>query len=114
MNDQDDLSGRCPRSPGIAACGFRLLVQRGPEGYPAGEIGETLAIPGPTLSFHLKELAQAGLVSVRKESRFMYYAANFERMNTLLACLTENCCNLGSRRGASCAIARPSARRKAV
>jgi ArsR family transcriptional regulator, arsenate/arsenite/antimonite-responsive transcriptional repressor len=93
---------------------FRLLVQRGPEGFAAGEIGERLAIPGPTLSFHLKELTQAGLVSVRKESRFMYYAANFERMNTLLDCLTENCCNLGSKRAASCAIARPTARRKAV
>ena len=91
---------------------FRLLVQRGPEGYAAGEIGERLAIPGPTLSFHLKELAQAGLVTVRKESRFMYYAANFERMNALLACLTENCCSLGSTRGASCAPARPTAKRR--
>lgn len=93
---------------------FRLLVQRGPQGFAAGEIGERLAIPGPTLSFHLKELTQSGLVRVRKESRFMYYAANFERMNTLLACLTENCCNLGSKRGESCAVARPPARRKAV
>ena len=71
---------------------FRLLVERGPAGCSAGEIGERLAIPGPTLSFHLKELAQAGLVTARKESRFVYYTANFERMNALLAYLTENCC----------------------
>jgi len=74
---------------------FRLLVARGPAGFPAGEIGERLDIPGPTLSFHLKELAQAGLVTARKESRFVYYTANFERMNALVAYLTENCCSLG-------------------
>jgi ArsR family transcriptional regulator len=79
---------------------YRLLVKRGPEGLAVGEISETLEIPGPTLSFHLKELAQAGLVTARKESRFVYYAANFERMNALLAYLTENCCG-----GASCAPA---------
>jgi DNA-binding transcriptional ArsR family regulator len=91
---------------------FRLLVRRGPEGYAAGEIGERMAIPGPTLSFHLKELAQAGLVTARKESRFMYYSANFDRMNALLAYLTENCCSLGSDSGSSCAPARPAPRKK--
>jgi DNA-binding transcriptional ArsR family regulator len=75
---------------------FRLLVERGPAGYSAGEIGERLDIPGPTLSFHLKELAQAGLVTARKESRYVYYTASFERMNALLAYLTENCCSLGA------------------
>jgi DNA-binding transcriptional ArsR family regulator len=75
---------------------FRLLIERGPAGYPAGEIGDRLDIPGPTLSFHLKELAQAGLVTARKESRFVYYTASFERMNTLVAYLTENCCSLGA------------------
>ncbi len=71
---------------------YRLLVKRGPAGFAVGEISEKLEIPGPTLSFHLKELAQAGLVTARKESRFVYYAANFERMNALVAYLTENCC----------------------
>lgn len=79
---------------------YRLLVKRGPEGLSVGEIGDKLEIPGPTLSFHLKELAQAGLVTARKESRFVYYAANFDRMNTLLAYMTENCCG-----GATCAPA---------
>ena len=86
---------------------FRLLVERGPAGCSAGEIGERLAIPGPTLSFHLKELAQAGLVTARKESRFVYYTASFERMNALVAYLTENCCNLG----AACApVCKPQAK----
>jgi DNA-binding transcriptional ArsR family regulator len=93
---------------------YRLLVKRGPEGYAAGEIGERLKIPGPTLSFHLKALAQAGLVKARKESRFLYYSAHFERMNALIAYLTENCCALGSRCESVCAPAAPAARRKSA
>lgn len=82
---------------------FRLLVKRGPEGYAAGELGEKLGIPGPTLSFHLKELAQAGLVESRRDGRFLYYRASMGRMNTLLTYLTDNCCSLGSAGAASCA-----------
>lgn len=81
---------------------FRLLVARGPAGYPAGEIGDRLDIPAPTLSFHLKELAQAGLVAARREGRFVYYTASFERMNALVAYLTENCCSLGASCGPVC------------
>lgn len=84
---------------------FRLLVKRGPEGYCAGEIGGQLGIPGPTLSFHLKELAQAGLVTARRQGRFVHYSANFERMSTLVAYLTENCCSLGAAGASSCAPA---------
>jgi DNA-binding transcriptional ArsR family regulator len=71
---------------------FRLLVQAGPQGLPAGEIARRLGTPNTTLSFHLKELAHAGLVQARQESRFLYYSANFATMNMLLAFLTENCC----------------------
>jgi DNA-binding transcriptional ArsR family regulator len=71
---------------------FRLLVQAGPQGLAAGEIARRLGIPNATLSFHLKELAHAGLVQSRQESRFLYYSANFITMNALLAFLTENCC----------------------
>lgn len=71
---------------------FRLLVQAGPEGLPAGNIGENLSIPASTLSFHLKELSHAGLINSRQVSRFIYYSANYEAMNGLLAYLTENCC----------------------
>ena len=65
-------------------------------GYPAGEISEQLAIPGPTLSFHLKELSAAGLVSARKDGRFIHYSPNFERMRTLVSYLTDNCCSLAA------------------
>jgi DNA-binding transcriptional ArsR family regulator len=82
---------------------FRLLVKRGPEGYTPGEISERLGIPAPTLSFHLKELSKAGLLSVRRRSRFMHYEARFDRMSELLAYLTENCCSLGSACDAACA-----------
>lgn len=71
---------------------FRLLVQAGSNGLPAGNIGETLEIPASTLSFHLKELSHAGLINSRQESRYIYYSANYETMNGLLAYLTENCC----------------------
>ncbi len=71
---------------------FRLLVQAGIEGLAAGRIAEILAVPPSSLSFHLKELSHAGLVSSRQESRFVIYSANFARMNQLLAYLTENCC----------------------
>jgi len=71
---------------------FRLLVQKGPAGLPAGEIGTRLGQPSPTLSFHLNQLRFAGLVSSRRESRSIIYSANFKAMSGLLAYLTENCC----------------------
>jgi DNA-binding transcriptional ArsR family regulator len=72
---------------------FRLLVQVGPKGLAASKIGEQLGIPPSSLSFHLKELSHAGLVSSRQEGRFVMYSANFGTMNGLVAFLTENCCN---------------------
>lgn len=71
---------------------FRLLVQIGPEGLPAGNIAESLKIPASTLSFHLKELSHAGLINARQFGRFIYYSANYEAMNGLITYLTENCC----------------------
>lgn len=71
---------------------FRLLIEAGPEGVSAGRIGETLEVPAATLSFHLKELARAGLVSTRQERQFIYYAVDFERMADLMTFLTQNCC----------------------
>jgi DNA-binding transcriptional ArsR family regulator len=71
---------------------YRLLVQQGVSGLAAGEIAGQLGIAPATLSFHLKELAQAGLVSSRQEGRFIFYSANFDAMNALVAFLTENCC----------------------
>lgn len=71
---------------------FRVLVQAGEPGVPAGQLAKSLSIPNATLSFHLKELAHAELVISRQESRFIYYSANFATMNALLGYLTENCC----------------------
>jgi DNA-binding transcriptional ArsR family regulator len=76
---------------------FRLLVQAGAEGLPAGQIAEQTGIAPSSLSFHLKELAHAGLVSSRQDGRFVIYTANFSIMNELLGFLTENCCG-----GVSC------------
>jgi len=77
---------------------YRLLVQAGPDGISASDIAERIGIPGNTLSFHLKTLSHAGLVLARQEGRFIYYAANYEQMDSLLGFLTENCCG-----GRSCA-----------
>ncbi|WGY70486.1 helix-turn-helix transcriptional regulator [Burkholderia cepacia] len=71
---------------------FRTLVQAGPPGLPAGQIATLLDVPPSSLSFHLKELAHAELVTSRQEGRFVIYSANFATMNGLLAYLTENCC----------------------
>ena len=71
---------------------FRLLVQAGPEGLPAGRIAELMEMPASSLSFHLKELHRAGLLASRQEGRSIIYMARFETMNDLLGYLTENCC----------------------
>jgi len=73
---------------------FRLLVKRGPDGYTPTELSDRLEVPAPTLSFHLRELQHAGLVTSRRESRFLYYSANFDEMRGLVDYLTENCCSL--------------------
>lgn len=71
---------------------YRLLVQAGPQGLPAGEVAVRLELPPNTLSFHFERLRQAGLVTVRRNGRSMIYAARFDAMNALLAYLVENCC----------------------
>ena len=71
---------------------YRLLVQAGPDGIAAGQIGERLGLASPTLSFHLNHLRHAGLVTFRRESRSLIYVAEYPTMNALLAYLIENCC----------------------
>jgi ArsR family transcriptional regulator, arsenate/arsenite/antimonite-responsive transcriptional repressor len=71
---------------------FRLLVQAGPEGMPAGAVAAALDLAPNTLTFHFDRLRTAGLVTVRRDGRSMIYAAQFETMNGLLGFLTENCC----------------------
>jgi ArsR family transcriptional regulator len=71
---------------------FRLLVVAGKTGLTPGAIIEALGIPAATLSFHLKELANAGLVSQQREGRYLIYHAAFDRMAAVLSYLTDNCC----------------------
>jgi DNA-binding transcriptional ArsR family regulator len=71
---------------------FRLLVRNAPEGLTPGVIGEQLELPAPTLSFHLKTLAQAGLVTAIQEGRFVRYRAEIGGINALIDFLTEDCC----------------------
>jgi ArsR family transcriptional regulator, arsenate/arsenite/antimonite-responsive transcriptional repressor len=91
---------------------FRLLVQAGPNGMPAGAVAAALELAPNTLTFHFDRLRTAGLVTVRRDGRSMIYAAQFDRMNALLGFLTENCCG-----GVSCAPAaecKPSRKRVKV
>lgn len=71
---------------------FRCLIEAGPEGESAGRIADRLKLPGATLSFHLKELARAGLVISRHERQFIFYRVDFEHMAALMTFLTQNCC----------------------
>jgi ArsR family transcriptional regulator, arsenate/arsenite/antimonite-responsive transcriptional repressor len=71
---------------------FRLLVERGPEGLPAGEIAERVGLVPSSLTFHLQSLQRAGLIDQRRESRQLIYSADFDAMQGLVAYLTENCC----------------------
>jgi DNA-binding transcriptional ArsR family regulator len=82
---------------------FRLLVEQGPAGLTPGRIVELLGVPSATLSFHLKELANAGLIRARQESRFIHYTADFAAMNGLVAYLTENCCRASGGCESACA-----------
>ena len=71
---------------------FRLLVKAGPEGVSAGHIAESLEIPPTTLSFHLKELTNAGLAESSKHGRTVSYTISVRGINELMAFLTEDCC----------------------
>jgi DNA-binding transcriptional ArsR family regulator len=71
---------------------LRKLVEAGPEGLAAGEIARRLDVPAPTLSFHLKAMLHAGLVTARRAGRSLIYAADFETLRGVVGFLTENCC----------------------
>ena len=79
---------------------LRLLVQAGPGGLAAGEIARRLDVPAPTLSFHLRALLHAGLVTSSRDGRSLVYAADYPRLKSLVAFLSENCCQLPARRRA--------------
>ncbi len=71
---------------------FRLLMRAGPAGLAAGAVAERIGVQPATLSFHLRELERAGLLTARRESRQIFYAPDFRGMRALLAFLTEDCC----------------------
>ena len=77
---------------------FRLLVQAGADGMPAGAIAEALALPNSSLSFHLAHLTRAGLIRQTRQSRSLIYTADYAAMNGLVGYLMKNCCG-----GAACA-----------
>jgi DNA-binding transcriptional ArsR family regulator len=92
MNKPDSLAALAALSQENRLDAYRLLVQAGPEGLPAGEVAASLGISPNALTFHLDRLRGAGLVTVRRDGRSMIYAAQFNTMNGLIEYLTENCC----------------------
>ena len=92
MKQKDALAALAALAQDTRLSVFRYLVTAGPEGAAAGEIAQAVKVPAPTLSFHLKELEQAQLVTSERESRSIIYSANYERMRALLGFLMEDCC----------------------
>ena len=88
---------------------YRMLVQEGPQGLPAGDIAARLAMPPSSLTFHLQQMLHAGLVTQRRLGRQLIYAADYAAMNGLVAYLTENCCGEGLQCGPTCKPASASA-----
>ncbi|WP_193366598.1 ArsR/SmtB family transcription factor [Pelagibius marinus] len=95
MEKESVLTGLAALSQETRLDIFRLLVARGPAGLAAGDIGARLGLPAATLSFHLKELRRAELVTCRRAGRSLIYAADFTAMRGLVGYLTENCCGGG-------------------
>jgi ArsR family transcriptional regulator len=87
---------------------YRLLVQAGPEGMPAGEVATKLRLAPNTLSFHFDRLRDAELLTVRRVGRSMIYAARYDTMNELLSYLTENCCRGAPEECSPVAVCKPA------
>ncbi|MDE1923583.1 MAG: helix-turn-helix transcriptional regulator [Gammaproteobacteria bacterium] len=94
MKSKDVIAGLAALAQESRLALFRLLVKRGPEGFTPTQLARKLAVPAPTLSFHLKELQRAGLIAARREGRCLYYSPDFARMHALVGFLTDQCCVL--------------------
>src|SRR4029079_601544 len=92
MEEQDVVRALAALAQPLRLRIFRLLVVGGKTGLTPGAIVEALGVPATTLSFHLKELVNAGLVTQQRDGRYLIYHASFTQMNGLLAFLTANCC----------------------
>ena len=99
MEEQDIVKSLAALAQPVRLQVFRALVVAGPEGLTPGALVEALAVPGTTLSFHLKELTHSGLVTQERNGRNLIYRAAFDQMNALVSYLTENCCA-----GEACAV----------
>ena len=104
MEEQDVVRALAALAQPLRLQVFRALVVAGQEGLTPGTMAEALGVPQNTLSFHLKELTHAGLVTQERASRHIIYRAAFDQMNALLGYLTENCCQ-----GATCAVGKNAA-----
>lgn len=93
---------------------FRLLIERGPAGLPAGRIAERVGLVPSSLTFHLQNLQRAGLIGQRRVSRQLFYSADFTAMNALVGYLTDNCCaESGTECAVDCAPSRPAKAKRA-
>jgi ArsR family transcriptional regulator, arsenate/arsenite/antimonite-responsive transcriptional repressor len=93
---------------------YRVLVQAGAEGLPAGRIAERMKMPAPTLSFHLAQLRRCGLVTCERHGTSLVYSANFEAMNEIVGYLTENCCGRDVQCAPVCEVPETKARKRAA
>ena len=100
MEKKEVVQGLAALAHGMRLQVFRLLVVAGRTGLTPGAIVEQIEVPAATLSFHLKELVNAGLVTQERDRRYLIYRVAFDRMNALLGYLTANCCE-----GEACAAA---------
>jgi DNA-binding transcriptional ArsR family regulator len=108
MNEQSAVTALAALAQGMRLRIFRALVGAGPQGLTPGDLAATLGVPGSTLSFHLKELLHAGLVSQQRDGRKLIYRPALEQMNALMVYLTAHCCQASDGRG--CAIEAPPGR----
>jgi len=92
MEDKDIIRALAALAHALRLRVFRMLVVAGPAGLTPGAIAEHLDVPNATLSFHLKELMHAGLVTQERDGRSLIYRAAYDQMNAVLGYLTENCC----------------------
>jgi ArsR family transcriptional regulator, arsenate/arsenite/antimonite-responsive transcriptional repressor len=99
MEEKAAVASLAALAQGMRLRVFRALIGAAPEGMTPGELSATLDVPGSTLSFHLKELMHAGLVTQEREGRNLIYRPSIQQMNDLLAYLTAHCCQ-----GAACDV----------
>lgn len=92
MKETDVVKALAALAQAVRLRAFRALVVAGPDGLTPGALCEQLEVPATSLSFHLKELVHAGLISQERDGRYLIYRAEFGQMNTLLSYLTEHCC----------------------